>query len=724
MNSIYKRFSKVELLGHLLTKKVKSKNIKTLSEEVNISIHNLSSAKKFFNYNLLLINKDKNKNSNWDNISFEIKESIELSLFSYNDAEYLQWNTEKNIYFLEILLDDHNNENQKKNFFKILNRCLYSIINNISFEEVSNEIDINSINYIKNIGLIENLENYADKKIIFLEDKRNNEILEDQITKEINNLEITHIKLDKIINLETSKKIFCAQGEMYNYDTNKEELVNLNVDKKSFLTVYHLSKFDYILCSETLNEYIISLDKINNEIKGQIITDKNKKFFCWTTNKCYINIIGNCIGFIFDKNEDCEIFKKLLDKTIYESINKQKYEYDFVINKSISEKEIKNNSFSSNEEDEKEESEKCDDEEINNDYYEIMDIDEEYNEIESSKEDFNKFSLTSLTNDRTYCITDENKIVSYKISQETDSIEKISSIPIIQQYNENDNCFNNGMLYKNENNILFLDENNPYSLYQYDITKEKIINKWKTENILISDICPLKKNGQTTDDSIIYGVNSKSIFIMDDRVNNKNNIVEIKNYSRNIHFNKIISTNNGRFATGTKKGELRLYDKIGNRAKNLYSFYGHEIRHIDISSDEEFLLITFDKYLLLVNVMNCDGQKSGFYKNLKSNDRKEHIKLKINKNDLSKYELIDSNYTAAKFNLNKNGENNIITSLGDYIIIWNFSDIKRGKITNYKIKKVNDFIVDNSFKFGNNNKIIITMSTRIRIQNQKKTFTK
>ena len=137
------------------------------------------------------------------------------------------------------------------------------------------------------------------------------------------------------MSLETSKKIFCAQGEMYNYDTNKEELVNLNVDKKSFLTVYHLSKFDYILCSETLNEYIISLDKINNEIKGQIITDKNKKFFCWTTNKCYINIIGNCIGFIFDKNEDCEIFKKLLDKTIYESINKQKYEYDFVINKSI-----------------------------------------------------------------------------------------------------------------------------------------------------------------------------------------------------------------------------------------------------------------------------------------------------------------------------------------------------------------------------------------------------
>ena len=167
-----------------------------------------------------------------------------------------------------------------------------------------------------------------------------------------------------------------------------------------------------------------------------------------------------------------------------------------------------------------------------------------------------------------------------------------------------------------------------------------------------------------------------------------------------------------------------MFDKIGNRAKNLYSFYGDAIRHIDISSDEEFLLITFDKYLLLVNIMNQDGKKNGFYKSLKINERKDPIKLQINKNDASKYGLNDSYYTSAKFNLNKNWENNIITSLGDFIIIWNYNDIKKGKITNYKIKKINDFIIDNCFKFGNKNKIIITMPTKIRIQNQKKIISK
>ena len=720
-NLLLKRFSKVELLGRLLAKKEIHKKIITLSEEVSISIHNFS--KKYINYNLLLINKDKNNNSTWENLTFEIKESLYISIFSSKDKDYLQWNVDQNIYFLEIFLDEYNNED---NFLKILNKCLYSIINHISFEEVLSEINDNSINYIKNIGIIDNFENYADNIMLSLKDKNNNEIIEDQIIKKTNDLIIAP-KVDNIINLDVAKKMFCGKGEIYNYDTFKEELVNLNIDKKSNLAIYHLdvSNFNYLLTSETLDGYLISVDKVNNQIKGQIISNNNKKFFCWTTNKCYKNIVGNCIGFIFDKNEDCETFKKVLDKTIYEANNNKSFEFQSEKNKCIVvEKEIKdnNNSFLSNEEEE-EESENNDGE-TKNDYYEILDIDEKYNEIESSKEDYNKFSLNSLTNDRTYCITENNKIVTYKINQENDEIDKISSIPIIKEFNENNNCFNNGLLYKNEKNILFLDKNNPYSLYQYDIEKEKIKNKWNTNNIQILDICPMKKNGQTKDDSIIYGVNSKAIFSMDDRVDNKNNIVDIKNYSKKNYFNKIISTSDGRFATGTLKGELRLFDKIGNRAKNLYSFYGDAIKHIDISSDEEFLLITFDKYLLLVSIMNQDGNKNGFYKSLKINDRKEPIQLQLNKNDVSKYGLNDSYYTSAKFNLNKNWENNIITSLGDYIIIWNFNDIKKGKINNYKIKKINDFIIDNCFKFGNKNKIIITMPTKIRIQNQKKVINK
>lgn len=87
-------------------------------------------------------------------------------------------------------------------------------------------------------------------------------------------------------------------------------------------------------------------------------------------------------------------------------------------------------------------------------------------------------------------------------------------MPVVQEYKGEDNnniCFSNGLLYKSENNMLLLDENNPFVLYQYDLPKEKIVNEWKTDKTSISDICSLKKRGQTTDEPLIYGVNSKSI---------------------------------------------------------------------------------------------------------------------------------------------------------------------------------------------------------------------
>ena len=752
MNLMFKKFSNVELLGRFLTKEINNSNIINLSEEVSISIYNLTSSKKLFIYNLYLVNKNKNKNSTWENLSFEIKQSMNISLFLYDNTEYLQWITENNAYFFEILIDK-DNENNKNNFIKILNQYLYSSINNISFENISKNIDIDSIDYIINIGIINNFENHVNKVISLLEDKNKKEYEDEQINKEINNLKLTPIKLDNIINLDVAKKIFSAKGEMYNYDINKEELVNLNVNKKSFLTIYQTDKTKnvYILCSETFNEYIISIDKITEKIYGQIISDKNKKFFCWTTNKCFTNIVGNCIGFIFDQNEDCDIFKKILDKALYESKNNNiSYQNNF--NNNISNISLKQRKYNTNisfhssyEEDvkelkegkegegeEEEEKEEKDNENNNTECYEVMDIDEVFREIESSKETLNKFSLDSLTNDRTYCINDDNEIVSYKINQENDSIEKISSDPIIQEYSHNQNLyennnnanFKNGLLYKSENNIVFLNENNPYSLYQYDLPKQKIINEWKTEKIPILDICPMIKNGQATDNPIIYGVNRKSVFTMDDRVNNRNNIVQMTNYSKNIFSDKIMSSNNGEFVTGTTRGELRLYDKIGKKAKNLYSFYGDSVKHIDISSDDNYILITCDQYLLLINIMSYDGKKNGFHKNLRTNNRKVPIRLQLKNSDVNKFGLVEACYTAAKFNVNKNGENNIITSLGDYVIVWNFNDIKKGKIANYKIKKVNDLIIDNTFKVGNGNKIVITMPTKIRIQNQKKIFSK
>ena len=165
---------------------------------------------------------------------------------------------------------------------------------------------------------------------------------------------------------------------------------------------------------------------------------------------------------------------------------------------------------------------------------------------------------------------------------------------------------------------------------------------------------------------------------------------------------------------------MRFYDRIGIKAKNLMSLYGDPIRHIDISSDDQYLLLTCDKYLLLINVNDLKGESSAFKKTIKLEERRGPLTLQIKTKDIAKYELQNAVFTYARFDHNESGLNNIITSLGEYIIIWNYNDIRKGKVDKYKIKKTDDLIIDNYFKVGKGNRIIVGMPTKMRIQNLKK----
>ena len=724
------KLSRIEVSGSFLTKEIKSRDLVYLSKDVTACVLNLSPSKTSFLYSLYLTNKEKKENIKWEHLSFDIKPTMQLSHFTIKEVDYFQWFTKENVYFLEIVVDDFNERN-KNNFRKILEQCLFSINKNIPIERASLQNKKTSIKYIKNLGEINDLDIHSEEMIKKLEEESNIKSQEVNLEKEINNLQIKQPKVDSIINFELNKKIFSAEGELFNYDTIKDQSIKLNKDTKILLTIYLLDsqKFNYVVCTETIDGLLISIDNLDEEISGQILDNEDSKFFCWISSKCYTKIIGDCLGFVFDKKEDSETLRKILEKCSYESKNKEPYENIDEENRKIIEKATDYSNidcFSSDEEKEEEKEKKEEKAEIikknKKNREEILDIDEKFNEIESSKEKLNKFCLNSLSNDRTFCITDDNQIVVYKANEDNDSFEKLSSMPVVQEYEGNNVCFSHGILYKSENNLLLLDENNPFVLYQYDLPKEKIVNEWKTDKTSISDICSLKKTGQLTDEPLIYGVNQKSVFTLDERVNNQNNIVEIKRYNIKNYANKIMSNNNGQFVTGSIKGELRLYDKIGIKAKNLFSFYGDPIRYIDISSDNQYLLLTCDKYLILINSGCNEEETNSFLKTIKNIERKTPLRLQIKTTDISKYGLNNTNYTSAKFNMNKNGENNIITSLGEYIIIWNYNDLRKGKITSYKIKKVNDLVIDNDFKMGKGNKIIITMPTKIRIQNQKKIF--
>ena len=715
---------KIEVLGRLLSQEISKPNLVVLTEECLVSILDLSQPDTPFTYSLYIKNEDQNANSKWPSLSFHINPEMQLSIFTNKDIEVFQWCTKTNIYFLEILLDEMNEFN-KNNFWKALEHCLCSITKKISIQRAAIEVQRSTKNYVQRLGQINDLEQHVKYMVNQLNKQRQKEEEEKELIKQMGNLKIRMKKVDDIINREVVKNIFEALGELYNYDSTKDELVNVNNKQKVMLKIYKLDsqRFDYALSIETVdsNPNLISIDKISENINGQM----NSQCFCWMTSNIYIPTMNNCMGFLFDDVSESEKFSSIFEKCKYESKMGESPA-------SAPPRYYTNTECFSSDEDEEEKKEEEEEKKKKKkknkkvkkkkDRDEIMDLDDNYKEVESSSNNnnvFNKFCIDSLSNDRTFCVNNNNEIVVYKSNTHDDVLEKLSSLPVIQEYKGKNVVLNKGLLYKSEQNMLLLDQNNPYVLYQYDLPKGKIVNEWKTDKTSISDICPLKRNGQTTDEKVIYGVNPKSVFTLDERVNNKNNIADIKTYQTKTHANKIISTGEGQFVTGGEKGDLRFYDRIGIKAKNLISLYGDPIRHIEISSDDQYLLLTCDKYLLLINVTDKNGEDNAFKHTIKLDDRRGPVTLRLNTKDIAKYDLQDKAFTPARFDLNESGVNNIITSMGEYIIIWNYNDIRKGKM-NYKIKKADDLVIDNYFKVGKGNKIIIGMPTKVRMQSLRK----
>lgn len=51
-------------------------------------------------------------------------------------------------------------------------------------------------------------------------------------------------------------------------------------------------------------------------------------------------------------------------------------------------------------------------------------------------------------------------------------------------------------------------------------------------------------------------------------------------------------------------------------------------------------------------------------------------------------------------------ENAIVTSSGQYVIAWDLAKVKKGKYDQYEIKKYEDHVVQDNFKFGDDKEIV------------------
>lgn len=270
------------------------------------------------------------------------------------------------------------------------------------------------------------------------------------------------------------------------------------------------------------------------------------------------------------------------------------------------------------------------------------------------------------------------------------------------------------MLQKQDTSLLFLNKSKPNIVYILDLERSQIVDELKIKDSPLRELCHPTKFSQLENSGIFLGLTDKSLYTIDPRDPNK--IVQDYTYSTNIFLSCLSTTEQGHIAVGSDKGDIRLYKEIGKKSTTNFPGLGHPIKSIDTTKDGAWMLATTDTYLMVIQT-KLEGELA--YTKALARKRKAPKKLQITPADISKYQIANINFTPAKFNVSSNSdENAIITSTGKFVIIWNFGSVKAGNSNDYYIKDLNDNVIKNEFRFGDES-AVITHPKSVKIQNSR-----
>lgn len=248
-----------------------------------------------------------------------------------------------------------------------------------------------------------------------------------------------------------------------------------------------------------------------------------------------------------------------------------------------------------------------------------------------------------------------------------------------------------------ENNLLIIEKDLKDSLSRMDLHRGEVIERWEIGKAMNDCFDSLKTDNNGT----LVGLSDYSIFRIDPRTKEK--VVEKKDYKTKNEFACGMAANTGGLAVASKKGDLRLYDKIGKRAKSLIPGFGDEIIGIDTSSDGGLVLCTCKSYILLFEVQaNYSKHSSAVPHRLQL--QPQHLGL-INE---------EVSFTPAKFDKN---DTLIISSTGKFIVKWRVTDVLARTTYNYYLKLLGDRVVDENF-IMNGKEIIVATENDLRKINE------
>ena len=270
------------------------------------------------------------------------------------------------------------------------------------------------------------------------------------------------------------------------------------------------------------------------------------------------------------------------------------------------------------------------------------------------------------------------------------------------------------MLHNQDTSLLMMKPGDEHKIYRMDLERGKVVEEWDVDDVVpITEMIPDSKYAQMTTNQTLIGLSHNSIFRIDPRKPGTKRVAEeAKDYKTKTDFSCAAVSGKGDLAVGSNKGDIRLYNSLNKIAKTALPGLGDPIIGIDATENGRWIIATCKTYLLLIDTLIHNGKDEGslgFSKRMGQNKpAPRRLQLKPEHVAMMAMPLL---FTTAKFSTgpSETQEHSIVTSSGPFVISWDFKKVQKGKLDAYHIKKYADTVVADSFRWGQDQSIIVAL---------------
>ena len=246
--------------------------------------------------------------------------------------------------------------------------------------------------------------------------------------------------------------------------------------------------------------------------------------------------------------------------------------------------------------------------------------------------------------------------------------------------------------------LLICNKTDPNSIFTFDFTRNKIVSGHPLP-------CkhPIKELSfpGTEESADFLALSQNSLYRLDPRT--VNFIVQNYSYTTDPDFTCFASTSNENLCAGCESGEIKLYSKVGQKAKTRFPGLGNPIKSIKVSEDSQWILATTSQALILLPTVAFGV--NGFLASITKKPRKAR-KLVLAPNDMKKFGIGKVEFSPARFGKKGKEEDLILTTTGRFVVVWDFKLAKKGKVDRYKVLEKSQDVVKGEFIPGSQSAVV------------------